>query len=939
MSKIYKTIIKNLHLDEARSQLVLLILVPIVILMLVGAWSVYSEIKQNYLIQQRYVAHMILVEHQHRIEQALTEIDITLDDGRIEYLLQPIVTEKNVISAQWITPSKSVQVGEISKEDFDFYNYIGQRQISAQMAHMLEPITIGRHSFYVQQLKSLPKSPNVWLMIKINNEELASLQYRILFILSSTIFLSLIFLIFAMYTFAQYWLSPIYQMRIQIQRLTSENLLDYKITHSSGELLALQLDVLNLLKRLNQDFKQSELYVEETEDDLRRHLDNMEMKLAKQQHDLKSVMSLNQAKSLFLANISHELRTPLNSIDGFIQLLLRQQNLDVNQKVYFDVIHKSSAHLLALIQDILDYSKIEAGKLQLEMAWFNLEDAIYDVLSMLSPLSAQKNVQLILYYPYEVPLLVLGDELRVKQIITNLVSNAIKFTPQGEIILRVHVEKQQESNYLLKVSVQDSGIGIKEQESQTLFESFSQADISITRQYGGTGLGLAISKQLVHMMQGQIGFYDNHSNAVGDKGTTFWFTAQFKADVMPLLDTQPQNIQVLYFLQNTAVAAALRYYLDEVQVDYHEATSVFDLFSLLINQNTDKNQWLMIDYSPDMCTVLQQIRERYCGKIAVYGDYLAMDMNLLQYYQVEILAQPIYRQSLWKLFNHHNQYEESVTNKFNGQHLHILAVDDHTLNLAVLEALLQEFNIRLVKANSGQEAIHIIQQRIDSQQPLFDLIFMDLQMPVMSGFETTRAIRALESTLNLEQKMPIIALSAHILTEEMQQIRESGMNDEMVKPVQIDTLMTILQKWTRKKAFKQEELVKQVFESTEDKNILDWEMSIKLSANKVDLAYKLLTMLVDNFAKEQQEMSDLIELGDFPQLEQILHRIYGATRYVGVPKLQQITGEFEQFVSQLRKQHRIADDEFEQEVEQRFVQLKAAMQEVYIAVKNLNLNQ
>lgn len=921
MSSFLYSLIKRLRLNKAHGQLVVLILLPITVLMAVGSWLVYQQVKQNYLMQQYYEAQTLLIQHRHRIEYQLQVHQHT----DMERLLRPILAEEGVLAAYIITDKQVIDTGR-PIQDFDFYQYFKNTQLSKQ-----ELDIAGQH-YYVT---SLPNQ--MWLMVQMNNDKLTVLQYRVLLIILIMVFLTILFLTFALYFFIQHWLNPLYQIRTQMQRLTSHNLNEYKVVRSSGELWALQLDILHLLKQLNCDFKDLNLQVQEENYSISRMMDDMELKLVQYRDDLKSMHSMNQMKVMFLTNISHELRTPLNSIEGFVQLLLRQDTLSNDQRLYLQTIKKSSSHLLALINDVLDYSKIEAGKLQLDMRWFNLENALYDVLDMLSPLAAQKNLQLIFYYPQDVPTTVLGDELRLKQIITNLVSNAIKFTPDGEIIVRVRVEKQEKANYLLHFSVQDSGIGIKKSQRDKLFESFSQADASITRQYGGTGLGLAISKELVHMMKGSIGLDDNQ-NLIGT-GTTFWFTAQFNADVIAEIDTQRwQDVQVIYYLKHPATSRVLRYYFDEYQIHYQEASSVYEFLTLLKVNEINKNQWVILDYEPNMENVLQQIREHYQGHLAVYGDVMAMDMTLLQCYQAIALSQPIYRQTLWQLFDH-QQTQSSTAIQFDGRHLHILAVDDHLPNLLVLEALLQTFNIQLIKVNSGKQALELIEQRIEQQLPLFDLIFMDIQMPIMSGLDTTRAIRSLESTLDTHQNMPIVALSAHILDEEKQKLYECGMNDALEKPIQLDELNYILHKWAKSNVQSSTEitLLNQETTATLGTQILDWELSLKLSVQKVDLAKNLLTMLIHNFEQEQQEIAELIELEDFPQLEQILHRIYGATRYVGTPQLQQITGEFEQFISQLRKQQRPADDEFAEQVQQRFQQLKQAMSDVEQAVKGLNI--
>ncbi|WLF83670.1 ATP-binding protein [Moraxella sp. ZY210820] len=942
-------ILKIFYLNQAHGQLIALIIIPISILMIAGTWIIYSEVTQNYFSQQRHVMYTILLQTRKQIEQELGERGYNnLDTKDIEYFLQYLLAEKNILSVQWISDKDNVHLGEPLnvQDNFYFYSYLKKSAQHIQTARTLDLIEVDGRHFYAFSLSDISQLPDTWLVIEVDKEELYVVQYRVILNLTITIFFILLFIFFTLFFYARHWLNPIYKIRLQIQRLTSENLADYKLVHSSGELWDLQQDIFSFLKRLQKNFAELRIYVQETEDDTRRLLDDMEMDLAKYQHQLKSVISINQSKSIFLANISHELRTPLNSIEGFVQLLLRQKQLGAEQRLYLETIKKSSSHLLALINDVLDYSKIEAGKLHLDLDWFNLENAMYDALDMLSPLATQKNLQLIFYYPFDVPTLVKGDELRFKQILTNLVSNAIKFTPDGEIIIRVRVEKKQQANYMLHFSVQDSGIGIQGQDKRKLFDSFNQADTSITRQYGGTGLGLAIAKRLTLLMQGDIGFYDNQDHAINNKGTTFWFTAQFQADIVPQIDIPRwRDIRVLYYLQNPATASVLRYYLDEERISYQEVGSALDFFALLKEKNNNPNQWVILDYSSQMHLILPQIRERYQGEVAVYGEQLSMDMDLLKRYRVSVLAQPIYRQALGKLFECKQCSREISTYQLNGQHLHILAVDDHMVNLLVLEALLQEFNIQLVKVNSGQDALNLIEQRIEQQQPLFDLIFMDIQMPIMSGFDTTRAIRSLEQTLDEPIKMPIVALSAYLLADEQLKLRECGMSDELVKPVQLDELLHILRKWTNigqaqvnimPTDMLMMEQTSSKLETYASSQILDWSMSLKLSAQKEDLALNLLNMLVANFVQEQNEIAELIELEDFPQLEQILHRIYGATHYVGTPQLQQITGEFEQFVSQLRKQQRRADDEFAQQVQQRFIQLKQAMSNVEQAVQALN---
>lgn len=939
MIKLYKKWLRLFRLNHAYGQLIALILVPIVIFSAVGAVVVYRETQQNHFLQQGHLAYAFLSKYQQPLEQ-LEQRNIH-DYEQVtqqRQILQMLLNEKEVQAATLLSAKQSLSVGKNSSSE----SVLSLVQHYTQQNEFIGPLVYGDNHVYALTLKPKHGEP-LWLVVELGNQSLAVAEYRILLILMMTGVLTFGFLLLGLLFFYRQWLSPLYKMRMQLQRMTSEKLGDYHMVKSAGELTLLQRDTLNLLRRLNDDFVELRHYAEQTQDDTRHMLDRAEIQSEEYKALLTQAKNINQSKSLFLANISHELRTPLNSISGFIHLLLKQSNMTSEQQLHLQTIEKSSAHLLALINDVLDYSKIEAGKLQLNANEFDLEKAMFDVMDMLTPLASEKALHLIFYYPPDVPQKVQGDDLRFKQILTNLVSNAIKFTKEGEVIVRVRLEqyRQEQQQYVLHFSVQDSGTGIKREDSGKLFKFFSQADASVTRQYGGTGLGLAISKQLVQLMGGHIGFEDNQQHMLTAKGTTFWFSLPLHAVDAPQESMTLPDISVLSYLQHVETASSLRYYLQHLHCTHHEAISVFDLFDQLGHTPAHSHAWLIVDESADLEASLKQIRERYQGNLAIYGHQRSLNLELLQRYHAQALYQPVNRQALIRLFTQQTAQHSSQPQQYDGQHLHILAVDDHLPNLMVLEALLQEYNIKLIKALSGMEAVHIIQQRIEQKQPLFDLIFMDIQMPKMSGMDTARAIRTLEATLDNDVRMPILALSAHLLTDEQPQLRESGMDDDLLKPIPPNQILPILEKWIKENFIARVNADVVATNAVTapamplDTQILDWQMSLTLASNKADLAYDLLQMLVQNFEQDCFEIQDLIELEDFPQLEFVLHRIYGATRYVGTPKLQQLTGEFEQFVRSLRQTQRLADDAFTEQAVQRFNDLKACMQDVKKAVEQL----
>lgn len=930
MSNLNKKLSKRLHLNHAYGQLIALIFVPIMVLACVGAALVLTETSNAAKAQQRHTATAILTRYEHVAQQLFYLLSQNPDRyTQARNILQYMFIEQHLQGAMIIDKNGK------SYLDIGFQSEPSQIK-PPQNSIFFGPVSYHHNHLYGLQISSDPAN-KAWLVIEMDNQPLEIARYRVMIVLIATGLLTLLLLLLCLNFYSRRWIAPMYEIRMQLQRLNVDTLDQHIIINSTGELRLLQRDIANVVKRLHFSFLELKEHTEQTEDDLRRTLDTLEVQNITYRQARDQAISANQAKSVFLANISHELRTPLNSIDGFIHLMLRQDNLSNEQNLYLQTIRKSSAHLLALINDVLDFSKIDAGKLELETAPFDLEEAIFDVMDMLSPLAAQKQIDMAFYYGDDVPQYIVGDVLRFKQILTNLISNAIKFTPDGEIIVRARMEQDGMEQCLLHFSVQDSGIGLSGTDRKKLFESFSQGDTSVTRQFGGTGLGLAISKQLVHLMQGQIGFEDNQERAPTEKGSTFWFTAMFGVeDEHEQQHPNFEHIHVLSFLAHPATANVLRHYLENYQVKHTETQSILDLFSRL-NQLKDQseNTWLIVDHSGDSEALLKEIRSRYSGHLAVYGYQMVLEPNILTEYRARPLYQPLSRTALIQLLSNQPVFEQDSLESFNGRGLHILAVDDHLPNLIVLEALLGELNVTTTKALSGQEALDILHHQIERKEKLFDLIFMDIQMPVMSGIDTTRAIRSLESTLEGEVHLPIIALTAHALADEKNKLLKVGMDDYVTKPIQIDQLIHILTQWTNNQFNQPPAIESGILLDALDPEVLDWQQSLQLAANKEDLAHDLLKMLVESFPAELAEMQQLIELEDFPQLEHVLHRLYGATRYVGTPKLQETSGSFEQFVSTLRKERRKADEAFIQETLNRFDELTTIIHEVEAAARHI----
>lgn len=884
-----------------------------------------------------------------------------------------------------------------------------------------------------------------WLLVDMDDEPLHIALYRILLALVVTGLFTILILLLSLNIYAKRWITPIYEMRLYLQRTTTDNLYQPLDAESSGELNQLQQDLVKALRRIHSSFQELKNHAEQTEDDLRLAFDEMEMQNISIRNARDAAVSTSQAKSAFLANISHELRTPLNSIDGFINLLARHGELTAEQDLYVQTIRKSSAHLLALVNDVLDFSKIEAGKLVLDRHEFNLYDAIYEVMDMLSPLAAEKGLRMAVMFYDDVPKQIVGDALRVKQILTNLVSNAIKFTDMGEVVVRVSLDEGVHESSTAKlithqatskqtkatpvvlnknqainnqsnngtstnngntinlhsagssvdnrilIAVQDSGRGISEEAQKQLFRSFSQGDPSITRQYGGTGLGLVISKQLTRLMGGNIGFYDNEraqlnqdiagsvaGNGQGhkrpQKGSTFWFTMPANVDVIevmeqesqatilpqlrPLSDSLDAPLQVLVWIDHVASLQVLKASLRPLPIEMTQASSLASALEWLKEKNNAWD-WVIVDggdteAQEDMAALLKQIRLHYQGKLAIFGYQVSLDNNLLNRYRARSLYQPLDKRQLYALLDTQKRTQVAPIDTPRWQGVKVLAVDDHLPNLLVLDALLSELGIEVITANSGYDAIEIISKQQASLQEsgsdnltdsdnhdTIDLIFMDIQMPRLSGHEAAQQIRKIEGS---NQQTPIIALTAHGLSDERDKLMAAGINDYVGKPISQPQLLQILQKWlgghstdsqgqslltasisdsisngtsthghgnvddTRKAVTdsvnteanqadnsrtENSQAENSQTENNQSLAVFDWQDAMTRSANKPELAAKLALMMIDSVEEEVAALQAAWEMRDRAELAQIAHRILGACRYTGVPQLRQASQDFE----------------------------------------------
>lgn len=885
-------------LSSAYGQLILLVFVPITILALVGAALVLSETARAAKAEQRAYAQAIFARYEPVVKKLAGIMDTVEGQQKAQQILQSMLAEQHLNRAGVVDNAgrERIHIGPGRQQGWPAF---------AKNRQAVHDLPTSGGDVYGIWAGVAADSP-VWLLVEIDNQPFRLAQLKVWLALVATGLATILLLLLCLNIYSRRWIAPVYEMRLHLQQTNADNLYRPMNVATSGEINLLQRDIVYLLRRLHVSFAELKEYSEQTEDDLRQAFDEMELQTISVRSARDAAVRANEAKSAFLANISHELRTPLNSIDGFINLLARKGSLSGEQKTYVQTIKKSSAHLLALVNDVLDFSKIEAGKLVLDEQEVDFYAAIYDVVDMLTPQAADKDLDVAVFYYPDVPTHIVSDELRCKQVLTNLVSNALKFTEQGEVLVRASLEddalpngrKLGKKDKHILVVVQDTGAGVAKADRKHLFKSFSQGDPSVTRQYGGTGLGLVISKQLVRLMGGDIGYLDNSDSNIAAQGSTFWFSVPARRVVADMPSEEiSRDYQVLGWLEHEASLQVLTGLLASMGAHFTKADSMLDMLNRLKTAN-DANtafDWLVVDGEGDVTNLLANIREVYAGKVAAFGYQVSLDFACLERFDALGLYQPINRRSLVGLF------EETLGNEhpehMQWQGAQVLAVDDHLPNLMVLEALLGEFGVVVTTASSGFEAIEAVKARRATAKP-FDMVFMDIQMPRMSGFEAAAGLRKLEAEADQPASYtPIIALTAHSLADERDKVLASGIDDYVGKPINQVQLLQILKKWlVSEDASTPLKLtaLPQALGTQAEQVVFDWADALNRSAGKPDLAKDILNLLLKSIPDERAALQAAWDADDVSELHQIAHRLAGGARYTGAIALRSSTQTLQQ---------------------------------------------
>lgn len=725
-----------------------------------------------------------------------------------------------------------------------------------------------------------------WLDAEMDTRELTLGRYKLIASLSLAGMLLGLLMFLVAFAISRYTTRPIEEANQSLYRLSRG---DYRLRLAPSR--ATELDHLSshvnaLAEHFQQVQRDMQTQIEQATSELQESMDTIEEQNIKLDLAHRSALRANAVKSEFLANMSHEIRTPLNGIIGFCRLLGRS-SLDTRQQEWLQHVHRACDNLLMLVNDVLDFSKLEANRLTLEEADIDIVSLVDEVIGLHAPEAQRKQLNLVAMVYDDVPTPLCGDPLRIHQVLNNLISNALKFTHEGEVIVRVMLDNHEGQHVVLNLSVSDTGIGLSDAHQQELFSAFSQAEPSHSRQFGGSGLGLTICRQLIERMGGEI----RVESELGS-GTMFSFT-------LPMLAHKANERPPEINLANPNVRlyeehAPTRHLLEHLLQRWEATPIPFD--------SPEQEQLLLLglahsDFTPERQRHWQTVIDQTPCPVLILANGNSFDLPSLRLtHGGETLYKPFSRAQLVASLKQllipaliPLKHDEELPSLPSQQALKLLIVDDNAPNRELLKAMLETPLIHITTVESGQQALEF------AQSNSADLVLMDIRMPGMDGVQTTQALRRLGSTW---ARCPIIAVTAHVLSSERQKWLAEGLDDVLIKPIDESQLNKLLSRFLAvnnrvtlphiappQKSMLTSHNTHYVNTSPAPLPVIDLEIGARLAGGKEYLAREQLKRLIDGLAESEEHMRNAFAQQNLPTLLDWVHGLNGASRYCGAPEL------------------------------------------------------
>jgi len=723
-------------------------------------------------------------------------------------------------------------------------------------------------------------NPLGYVAIALDLQSVRLAQYKEVFVATLLLLFCLCIAMLFAYRLMRDVTGPIRNMVSTVDRIRRGQLDSRVEGYMLGELSILKNGINAMAMSLTAYHEEMQQNIDQATYDLRETLEQLEIQNVELDLAKKRAQEAARIKSEFLANMSHELRTPLNGVIGFTRQMLKT-GLSTNQRDYMTTIERSAINLLSIINDVLDFSKLEAGKLVLESIPFPLRATLDETLVLLAPSAHEKGLEITVCLEKQVPDNVIGDPLRLQQILINLIGNAIKFTERGHIDLRVELRSLSGTRVGLELQVHDTGIGISEQQQTQLFQAFRQADASISRRHGGTGLGLVITQKLVKEMGGEIAF-----SSQPNQGSIFRVHIQLdlnpNAPAIPRVLDDLRATRLAYVEPHAAVAKVVQEMLSITPLQVTHFASLDEMpeqrFPLLL---------MGLPVNPPYSTplpdaLIAQLRARADQVLlALPGEMMLYADDLRARGVAGCIAKPVSLTRLLPMLLDLPNGHRAAAHGDARLPLTVMAVDDNPANLKLIGTLLEEQVQHILLCDNAAQAIH------QAKQHKLDVILMDIQMPEIDGIRASEIIRSLP----LHAQTPIVAVTAHALDGEREQLISAGMNDYLAKPIDEDKLSQLLRRYAPVGALS-------VIMPPALPPSLDWPLALRQAANKPALARDLLQMLLDFMPEVETRVANGIAANDVVSLRETIHKLHGSASYSGVPRLKQLCQQLERSLHQ-----------------------------------------